>query len=366
MRWCLATQEALLRAPWPEAILSEPQAAEEWGPKALLHRGLRGAHGRARGRPRVPRGPTHGPCGLFRPHGERGGARGGGRPRRAGAAHGRGLGPRGGPPRAAGPPLRAPAGGVPPQGHRPARLAGADVARLAGGSALPGPARPARSGAATSPWTRASSSAARRSWRRCGRGSRGARGSSPSWARAGMGKTRLATHYGSLQMDARIWAGGVWLCDLTEATGLDDFCHAVGEALGVALSEGGEAHRSGGAARPRAGGPRGGARHPRQPGAPGAARGGDPRAGGSGWRPTPPSSSPPARRCACPPSAPWTSRRWGCRPRARRPWRPSPARRRCASSCSAHGRCGAASADGRAGAAGGGHRPPAGRHRPGD
>jgi predicted ATPase len=41
-------------------------------------------------------------------------------------------------------------------------------------------------------------------------------------------------------MDARTWEGGVWVCDLTEATGLDDFCHAVGEALGVALSQGGE------------------------------------------------------------------------------------------------------------------------------
>ncbi|HYH98832.1 ATP-binding protein [Hyalangium sp.] len=56
----------------------------------------------------------------------------------------------------------------------------------------------------------------------------------------GMGKTRLATHFGRQQLQTRAWEGGVWLCNLTEASTEADICHALGEALGVSLSHGGE------------------------------------------------------------------------------------------------------------------------------
>ncbi|MFP2910140.1 adenylate/guanylate cyclase domain-containing protein, partial [Pyxidicoccus sp. 3LFB2] len=41
LQWCLSAQEALLRAPWPAELLAQPEAAEESGPRGLLHRGLR-------------------------------------------------------------------------------------------------------------------------------------------------------------------------------------------------------------------------------------------------------------------------------------------------------------------------------------
>ena len=57
----------------------------------------------------------------------------------------------------------------------------------------------------------------------------------------GMGKTRLASHFGALQQEARRWEGGVWWCDLTAAVSVEDLCHAVGKALGVGLTrDGGE------------------------------------------------------------------------------------------------------------------------------
>jgi predicted ATPase/class 3 adenylate cyclase len=53
----------------------------------------------------------------------------------------------------------------------------------------------------------------------------------------GMGKTRLATHFGSTQLSSQqLWPGGVWMCVLTEATTAGDICHVVGEALDVDLA----------------------------------------------------------------------------------------------------------------------------------
>ena len=52
----------------------------------------------------------------------------------------------------------------------------------------------------------------------------------------GTGKTRLAIRYcrGSLGD----WPGGVWFCDLSEASSLDGICYATGSALGVRLGAG--------------------------------------------------------------------------------------------------------------------------------
>ena len=41
VQWCLVAQEALLEAPWSQELLAQPEAAEEVGPRGLLHRGLR-------------------------------------------------------------------------------------------------------------------------------------------------------------------------------------------------------------------------------------------------------------------------------------------------------------------------------------
>jgi predicted ATPase len=52
----------------------------------------------------------------------------------------------------------------------------------------------------------------------------------------GMGKTRLAVHYG--RRSGAEWPGGVWFCDLTEATNLDGIASAVNVALGTQLGSG--------------------------------------------------------------------------------------------------------------------------------
>jgi predicted ATPase/tetratricopeptide (TPR) repeat protein/GNAT superfamily N-acetyltransferase len=49
----------------------------------------------------------------------------------------------------------------------------------------------------------------------------------------GMGKTRLAVHYG--HRSASRWPGGVWFCDLSDATSRDGVLSAVAGALGLAL-----------------------------------------------------------------------------------------------------------------------------------
>jgi serine/threonine protein kinase/tetratricopeptide (TPR) repeat protein len=52
----------------------------------------------------------------------------------------------------------------------------------------------------------------------------------------GMGKTRLAVHYGWTGLGG--WPGGVWFCDLTQARSLQGIASAVAGALGVQLGRG--------------------------------------------------------------------------------------------------------------------------------
>ena len=54
---------------------------------------------------------------------------------------------------------------------------------------------------------------------------------------AGMGKTRIAIHYGNHELAT--WPGGVWFCDLTEARTLDGAVSTIARSLGVDL---GRAH----------------------------------------------------------------------------------------------------------------------------
>jgi class 3 adenylate cyclase len=52
----------------------------------------------------------------------------------------------------------------------------------------------------------------------------------------GTGKTRLAVRYGQAWLGD--WPGGVWFCDLAEASTVDGIHYAVGSALGVRLGAG--------------------------------------------------------------------------------------------------------------------------------
>ena len=52
----------------------------------------------------------------------------------------------------------------------------------------------------------------------------------------GMGKTRLAVHYGWRSLGQ--WPGGVWFCDLTEARTLNGIASAVAQSLGVLIGRG--------------------------------------------------------------------------------------------------------------------------------
>ena len=57
----------------------------------------------------------------------------------------------------------------------------------------------------------------------------------------GMGKTRLAKECALRSLEDFSRDGGVWFVDLTEVVGLDGLCGAVGRALGIDVSTGGEA-----------------------------------------------------------------------------------------------------------------------------
>lgn len=240
VRWCLVTQEALVLANWPEAILAEPEAAEVRGPRGLLHRGLRVRMGVHVGEPECRVDPRTGRADYYgrmvNVAARVAEAGHGGQVLLTGEAWARVAG------------LHENSQGrisVRPLGEY--RLKGIEApvslvqmlpASLAdrrfSGLRVPEERRGNLPHDAGELIGRAEALETLRAW--LAGGSRLVTIVGPG----GVGKTRLATHFGSLQMDARTWEGGVWLCDLTEAKGLDDFCHVVGEALGVALSQGGE------------------------------------------------------------------------------------------------------------------------------
>jgi predicted ATPase/class 3 adenylate cyclase len=238
VQWCLATQEALLHAPWPEEILAAPEAAEERGPKGPLHRGLRVRMGIHVGDPECRIDPRTGRADYYgrmvNVAARVGEAGHGGQVLLTAEAWARVAGKQD----ALGKPVVRALGEY--------RLKGIEVAvslvqmlpaslaeRRFRGLRAPEERRGNLPQDAGELIGRASELATLVEW--LNGGARLITLLGPG----GMGKTRLATHFGSLQMDARTWEGGVWLCDLTEAAGVDDFCHVVGEALGVALSQGG-------------------------------------------------------------------------------------------------------------------------------
>ncbi len=237
VRWCLDVQEVLLAAPWPEELLAQPEAAEVRGEGGLLFRGLRVRMGVHVGEPELRVDSRTGQADYV------------GRmvnvsARVADAGHG---------------------GQVLLSGAAWAQVAGMmerlgrPSVRMLGSYRLKGISEPM-------PLLEVlpSSLAARQFESLRVREER--RGNLPEdpgdligreeeletlqlWLEegarlitimgpGGMGKTRLATHLGSLVLATRAWEGGVWWCDLTEASTLEDICHVVGQALGVHLNGG--------------------------------------------------------------------------------------------------------------------------------
>jgi predicted ATPase/class 3 adenylate cyclase len=238
VRWCLDVQEVLLDAPWPEEILAEPEAAPVRGPRGLLHRGLRVRMGVHLGEPELRVDARTGQVDYI------------GRmvnvaSRVAEAGHG---------------------GQVLVSGAAWAQVAGAldrlgrPSVRVLGNFRLKGisepvpllevlpvgladrcfePLRVREERRGNLPEESAGDIIGReeevetlRLWF-----SEGAR-LVTILGPGGMGKTRLATWFGSLELASRSWEGGVWWCDLTEAATREDICHVVGQALGVHLTSG--------------------------------------------------------------------------------------------------------------------------------
>jgi len=235
LRWCLDVQEALLRVPWPAELLEHAEAAEKRGPRGLLHRGLRVRMGLHVGEPEYRVDPRTGRVDYF------------GRmvnvaSRVSDAGHGGQV---------------LVSGAAWEQVSSALEALGKPVARALGEFRLKGLAEPVplvevlpasladrrfaglrvpeeRRGNVPSAMDaligREAELASMRRW--LDEGVRLITLLGPG----GMGKTRLATHFGATQLEARLWDGGVWLCDLTEARTVEDICHAVARALGVALT----------------------------------------------------------------------------------------------------------------------------------
>jgi predicted ATPase/class 3 adenylate cyclase len=242
VRWCLEAQQALLHAPWPEELLAEASTAEVLGASGPVYRGLRVRMGVHVGEPECRIDPRTGRTDYF------------GRmvnmaARVADAGHGGqvllsgvawaqvaealpslGLGPGHVSARPLGEfRLKGIADPVPLVEVLPAALADRRFAALR----TPEERRGNVPGEPNALIGREAELEALRHW--LDEGVRLITLLGPG----GMGKTRLATHFGALQQEARLWDGGVWLCDLTEARTVEDICHAVARALGVSLTHDG-------------------------------------------------------------------------------------------------------------------------------
>ncbi|WP_224248104.1 ATP-binding protein [Hyalangium gracile] len=241
VRWCLEAQEALLQAPWPAALLAHPQAAEERGPQGrALYRGLRVRMGVHLGQAECRIDEHTGRADYF------------GRTvnvaaRVSDAGHGGQI-------LLSGAAWSQLAHRLDEVGHPAVRALGEfrfkgieepftliEVLPASLADRSFGPQRaleerrgnlPSVTGALVG---RESELAVLR--QRFQEGARLVTILGPG----GMGKTRLATHFGSTQLNSQQhWSGGVWLCVLTEATSAGDICHVVGQALGVDLTHGGK------------------------------------------------------------------------------------------------------------------------------
>jgi predicted ATPase/class 3 adenylate cyclase len=240
VRWCLEAQEALVQAPWPAELLAQPEAAEEVGPRGLLHRGLRVRMGVHVGEPECR---VDGRTGRVDYVGRVVNAAA----RVSTAGHGGQV---------------LVSGAAWAQVARSAEALGRHAVRPLGTFRLRG---------IESPFALVEVLPASLSERTFGvpLAPRERQGNVPvvqpgligrcaelemlrRWFRegsrlvtllgpGGMGKTRLATHFGGLELEASAWEGGVWLCELAEAMTAEALCHTVSQALGVALRHEAEA-----------------------------------------------------------------------------------------------------------------------------
>ncbi|QDE85645.1 ATP-binding protein [Myxococcus xanthus] len=239
LTWCLEAQDVLLRAPWPVDILSQPEAAEEVGPGGLLFRGLRVRMGVHVGEPECRVDARSGRTDYL------------GRmvnvaARVAAAGHGGQVLVSGGA-------WAQAAQGLEPLG-RPAvrplgafRLKGIDDA-VALVEVLPAHLSERRFGVPRAPRDRQGNVPVLQE----GLVGRGIElGLLRRWlvdgtrlvtllGPGGMGKTRLATSFGALELESGEWEGGVWLCELAEAQTAEALCLSVGHALGIPLRADGD------------------------------------------------------------------------------------------------------------------------------
>ncbi|MFL5349221.1 MAG: ATP-binding protein [Hyalangium sp.] len=232
VRWCLETQEALLQAPWPEELLAQPEVAEELGPRGYLHRGLRVRMGVHIGEPECRADVRTGRMDYL------------GRvvntaARVVAAGHG---------------------GQVLVSGTAWSRIAAEDL-----GLHASRPLGAFRLRGIECPVALVEVLPASLSERRFGMplAARERQGNVPAvqadligrsaeletlrqWLHeehrlvtllgpGGMGKTRLATHFGGLELESCAWEGGVWLCELEQARTAEALCHGVAQALGISL-----------------------------------------------------------------------------------------------------------------------------------
>jgi predicted ATPase/class 3 adenylate cyclase len=238
VRWCLEAQEALLRAPWPEELLAQPEAAEELGPLGLLYRGLRVCMGVHVGEPECRLDERTGRADYFgrmvNTAARVVAAAHGGQVLVSGTAWAR-VAPEA---EALGRPAARPLGtfrmkgiesAVPLVEVLPALLS----ARRFGAPKVPRERQGNVPAARNDLIGRATELETLRRWYQ--EGTRVITLLGPG----GMGKTRLATHFGGLELETCVWEGGVWLCELSEAKTADTVCDAVAQALGVPLTRDG-------------------------------------------------------------------------------------------------------------------------------
>jgi predicted ATPase/class 3 adenylate cyclase len=237
VRWCLAVQEALLHAPWPAELLAQPQAREERGARGLLYRGFRVRMGVHVGEPERRLDPRTGQVDYF------------GRmvnlaARVASAGHGGQI---------------LLSGSAREQVEHALEALGHPVVQHLGWFLLKG-IQEAIALSQVLP-----TSLAERRFKPPQAMMEESHGNIPQepgeligreaelallrrWfeegARlvtllgpGGMGKTRLSTHFGKEQLALSTWRGGVWLCDLTGVSTAEDFCHVVGQVLGIPLTQ---------------------------------------------------------------------------------------------------------------------------------
>ena len=239
LRWCLDAQEALLHAPWPEDLLSQPEAAEEAGPHGPLFRGLRVRMGIHVGEPDRRTDERTGRVDYV-------GRMVNAAARVAAAGHGGQVlvsGVAWAEAALAAESLGRPA--VRPLGAF--RLKGIDDA-VALVEVLPASLADRRFGAPRVPRERQGNMPVAQQGL-VGRGEEldtlrmwfdeGAR-LVTLLGPGGIGKTRLATHFGGLMLESGAWEGGIWLCELADAQTADALCHAVAQALGIALRRDGD------------------------------------------------------------------------------------------------------------------------------